>query len=373
MSTIHISPRRPGRTTRARRRAATAMAAASAAAAVALVAASSPATASPRVEHAAAPTGFAISAGFLRYTGTDGVNNVVITQTGTPTNPRFLIDDIVPIQAGTGCLPVAGDPTKVTCTLFKNAAGQAIPFQVSVRSGDDVVTNATGFGTGRGVDMIAHGETGDDVLNGATNRIANDTLDGGLGNDTLNGGPGRDTLRGRDGDDTLNGHGDADVLVGGNDTDRLFGGPGPSDDLDGGPGPDLLDGGPNRLDAVRYSSRHADVRVDLAAAGAVHGEPGEADTIVGIEDVFGGQGDDVILGDQLDNIILGKGGDDFIRGRAGADALLGNAGNDILFGNDGIPDGARDFVDGFDDFDTCDRSLADEDVAVPTCETILDI
>lgn len=52
----------------------------------------------------------------MTYTGTDLVNKPYITVTGPPTGRRFVIDDIVPIIAGGGCAPVAGDPTKVTCT-----------------------------------------------------------------------------------------------------------------------------------------------------------------------------------------------------------------------------------------------------------------
>ena len=297
----------------------------------------------------------------------------MITQTGTPTNSRFLIDDIVPIQASTGCLPVTGDPTKVTCTLFRNANGQALPFHVSVRGGDDVITNNTGFGTGRGVDMIAHGEAGHDVLNGITDRLSVETLHGGIGNDTLNGGPGDDTLRGDNGDDTLNGDGNDDTLVGGNDADNLFGGDGRSDSLDGSSGPDLLDGGPGVQDDVRYWNRDAALHLDLSEAGAVQGELGEGDTIVNIEDAFGGQGDDFISGDDADNTFIGSGGDDFLVGHGGADALLGDDGNDVLFGNDGLPDGAQDILVGLDDFDACDRSIADDDFVDPTCESILDI
>ena len=84
----------------------------------------------------------------LNYVGTDAVNDVRFTLTGT----TITVDDIVPIQAGEGCAPVAGDATKVTCVAFKEF-GDFKPLFVDVLKGADTVRNQTS-GTGAG-------ETGD--------------------------------------------------------------------------------------------------------------------------------------------------------------------------------------------------------------------
>ncbi len=176
------------------------------------------------------------------------------------------------------------------------------------------------------------GGGGDDVL--TSQRAANqgvDTLDGGPGADQLSGGPGldlmtggpgADVLRGEEGDDHLSGDGSAVPA------------PVPAD-------PDVLDGGPGR-DVVSWGGQEAPVRVDLADPGP-DGATGEGDQLVGVEDVEGGRGADVLLGDDGPNRLLagesarpeldstgdvvdGRGGNDELR----ASAQRGGAGDDVL-------------------------------------------
>ena len=95
----------------------------------------------------------------LNYVGTDAVNDVRFTLTGT----TITVDDIVPIQAGEGCAPVAGDATKVTCVAFK-AFGDFKPLFVDVLQGADTVRNQTS-GTGAGETGAGGvGALGGDVL-----------------------------------------------------------------------------------------------------------------------------------------------------------------------------------------------------------------
>jgi Ca2+-binding RTX toxin-like protein len=222
--------------------------------------------------------------------------------------------------------------------------------------------------------MLALGGEGDDQLNGAADRIAIDTLNGGPGVDILNGGPGSDSLLGGTGNDTLRGGDGDDELIGGPDADKLFGEAGPSDDLDGGTGPDLMDGGPGTGDDVFYETRTASVSVDLAVSGAVNGELGEGDTITGVEDVVGGQGSDTIFGDSADNNLIGLGGNDDLHGRVGEDALLGGDGDDILEGNNNdVRDGDRDVTVGENGVDLCDHSTDDDDFFDSTCEVVFEV
>jgi Ca2+-binding RTX toxin-like protein len=108
-----------------------------------------------------------------------------------------------------------------------------------------------------------------------------------------------------------------------------------ADRLDGGTGTDTLDAGPG-TDLVSYASRRAPISVDLRAGRG--GAAGEADSLVGFEDVTGGLGRDRLRGDAGPNVIYGgRGGNDLGRGRGGDDTLsarrsFGGGGADILDG-----------------------------------------
>ena len=134
------------------------------------------------------------------------------------------------------------------------------------------------------------------------------------------GGPGDDRLEGGQGTDDFAGGGGRDELLGGKGADSFFDG-----DRDGAageraPGPDVIDGGPGR-DHVSYLARTAPVFVDLADP-SPDGADGEGDTLVRIEDVTGGDGDDRIAGDDGANELDG--------GEGGRDRLAGRGGNDRL-------------------------------------------
>jgi hypothetical protein len=146
-------------------------------------------------------------------------------------------------------------------------------------------------------------------------------LRGGLGNDTLRGGALGDILRGEGGTDELRGNAGIDSLYDG--------------DTSGAANKDTLDGGADS-DTVVYE-RTAAVTVDLAD-NAGDGEQGENDTLIGIENVGGGSGNDTIRGDAGPNQLAGAGGDDTVEGRDGDDVLTGFTGNDTLVGGPGRDD-----------------------------------
>jgi serralysin len=309
----------------------------------------------------------------LVYSGTSADNNVHVTLVGG----SFTVDDVVPIQAGTGCAQVAGDATTVTCVAPKKR------ITVFARSGDDIVVNKTSAGA----EMNAIGSYGDDQLFGANG--VRDTLDGGSGNDTLHG---------LGGDDDLRGSHDNDRLYGGSSSDKLDGGAG-FDSLDGGDGGDLLDGGLDTVkdvidggledtpswtgdDRVSYASRSNPVTVDLAHPNLPQGEEGERDAILRVEAVSGGAGNDTLSGNAAGNSLDGNGGNDIISGEAGKDSLSGGDGDDALFPSSGVygaaPDGEADIMDcGFigqsdgEPSDTAFRVLADDDFVID-CATVID-
>jgi Ca2+-binding RTX toxin-like protein len=169
------------------------------------------------------------------------------------------------------------------------------------------------------------GGSGDDVLIGEP--FANE-LNGLGGDDELRGGLGTDTLRGGNGEDLLRGDEDNDSLDGENGDDVLKGGD-VNDTLDGGPGADVLNGGPNALagDTATYESRSEKVTVTIGSGtgddgGASDGISGERDTVKGtIENLTGGDGNDVLTGSEVNNLFLGGPGADTINGLAGEDTM----------------------------------------------------
>ncbi|MEG3846345.1 calcium-binding protein [Microcoleus sp. herbarium19] len=150
-------------------------------------------------------------------------------------------------------------------------------------------------------------------------------INGTNGNDNLNGTSGNDTLRG----------------LGGND--NLFG---------GFFGNDLLDGG-NGNDTATYLGFSNNINASLETNKATFF--GGSGTFIGIENLIGGNNQDVLIGNEVSNRIDGSAGGDNISGRGGDDFLIGGAGFDILrgeLGNDNLRGGDdTDLLDGGDGAD----------------------
>jgi len=218
------------------------------------------------------------------------------------------------------------------------------------------------FDGGNGNELL-FGGNGDDRLNGGKD---NDLLLGGNGNDLLSGDSGNDIVVGDAGDDSLNGGSGDDLLTGGAGNDRIDGGIGTDmalycgaianyqilrfadgtvriqDMRAGSPdGTDVLTGveflqfadarvATSSLpitDTVDYSWTTQGVTVDLTAGTATGPEIG-SQTLVGIRNVIGGSGDDVILGDANANNLYGGDGNDLLAGGPGDDRLDGGNGLD---------------------------------------------
>ncbi|MFN7306772.1 MAG: calcium-binding protein, partial [Acetobacteraceae bacterium] len=124
-----------------------------------------------------------------------------------------------------------------------------------------------------------------------------------IGTDSINGLAGNDSIDGSAGNDTLN----------------------------GGLGNDTLVGGANN-DWASYGDAPGSITVNLFT-GASSGADG-ADSLVGIENVLGGNGNDNLGGDGNANILDGGNGDDQLTGGAGADTLIGGAGSDWVVYSD---------------------------------------
>ena len=238
------------------------------------------------------------------------------------------------------------------------------------------------------------GDGSDNVIDGGA---GNDLLSGGAGNDRLDGGAGLDiasyaevttnltinlTLTtaqsmGSAGNDTLI---SIEGLIGGSGNDSLTGN---SDNniLEGGLGNDRLDGGAG-LDVASFAGLTAGIEIDLSNFSGTITTALGTDTLISIEGLIGGSGNDVLKAGATATYLDGGAGNDFLGGSAFADTLIGGAGddgiaagagNDSLDGGDGddtllgqagddtISGGAgRDFIDGGDGADTINAGDAND-------------
>jgi Ca2+-binding RTX toxin-like protein len=182
-------------------------------------------------------------------------------------------------------------------------------------AGSDFGPGEDGFGGGN-VSGNDDDDNDDIVLPGANQGSSNTPSGGGIvgtsGPDVLNGTAGSDVITGGAGDDT--------VYAGAGD-DTIIGGTGLGNDYyDGGTGDDWL----------HYPSSSTGITVDLGY-GEAYGIETESDTLVNVEHVLGGSGDDTLWGSSDDNSLLGGGGNDTIDGGDGNDTLIGGAGFDIAY------------------------------------------
>ena len=147
--------------------------------------------------------------------------------------------------------------------------------------------------------FTVNGNAGDDIVNGGT-FASGLTLNGGAGNDQVTGGVGNDTLNGGDGNDTINGNAGIDLLT--------------------------------------YASTATGVTVNLTTVAAQNTVGSGADTISGIESLFGTPANDTLTGSATANSISGSGGDDLLVGGDGDDTLNGGDGADtVSYSTSGVP------------------------------------
>lgn len=248
----------------------------------------------------------------LSFAATPGERNRIVVAKVDSNRPPTLVlrDEGALLQAGRGCTAIDANTASCVANYVSIDAGD----------GDDTVTLARGVGDDQYSNYTPYVRGGDgaDVLTGRGEIV------GGPGNDTLTcpepcagsllaGGAGDDVLRGGNAADVLSGDGDGAAFIDAIDLKLTESGPGGNDRIDGGGGRDRLS----------FEGRASGVMADLAA-GTATGAGGEQDFLAGIEDVIGGDGDDMLLGDAAANQLEGDAGDDRISGRAGDDYLLGD-------------------------------------------------
>ena len=264
-------------------------------------------------------------------------------------------NDVLDGGTGSDTVEYGNLATGITVTISANA-----PVTIMVADGDtDVLTSIENITGGMGADLFV-GDAGANILDGDA---GNDTLSGRGDNDTLHGGMGVDqadysyVTTGFTA--TLNAIGPATVVAGAGDTDILLfvedivGGAG--DDvlsgdrarnvIDGGAGNDTLLGAYNNdlmvggagSDVADYSYLATGFTASIDSGGTVTVAVAavDTDTLVSIEGIRGGAGNDTLFGDAAANMLAGGGGNDTLSGRGGNDVLDGGAGADVLAGGEG--------------------------------------
>ncbi|WP_183094631.1 proprotein convertase P-domain-containing protein [Nocardioides stalactiti] len=240
--------------------------------------------------------------------------------------------------------------------------------------GDDTFLQASpadpgdSFDGGTGTDLISYASRtadlkltlgnglDDDGATGETDGLVNvENATTGSGGDLIVGTPLANLLIGGSGDDEIRDGGGADTVQGGAGSDRFVQG----STSDAG---DRFDGG-SGVDALSYELRTAAVSVTLATGPNDEGAAGEGDGAVGMENIFGGSGADVLFGTALGNLIHGGLGNDDLKGFGGGDLLFGGNGGDDLHTLDGIS--GNDTADGGDGNDTATTDAGDVRVSIP--------
>ncbi len=150
-----------------------------------------------------------------------------------------------------------------------------------------------------------------------------------------------DVLQGTSGQDMLMGLAGDDSVDGGLGDDQLMGGAG-NDLLTGAMGNDVMDGGAGSDRAYFTGTGAATVNLSLTIAQTTgYG----TDTIVNVEHVTSGTGNDQLTGSDQNNNLVSGAGNDTLSGGLGIDTLDGGIGTDWLdggVGSDSMSGGAND-------------------------------
>ena len=274
----------------------------------------------------------------------DNLANALNGGNGNDTLSGGLGVDTLTGGAGTDTVSYVGETDALVISL---ATGTTQRGSAAAPVEDVLVTIEDVIG-GSGSDSIT-GSTGNNVLDGGAG-IGNDSIDGGSGNDTILGRDGNDQLFGGVGANSIDGGAGNDTIVGGTGNDTLLGGDGNDsfsyafgdgvNSFNGGTGTDSLSitgtAGNDALsvvfngtsitsftggtisgiesitadlsagtDTLSYAGTTVDVSVDLTA----HTASGFA-SLLGVENVTGGTGNDTLTGDAAANILAGGVGND---------------------------------------------------------------
>ncbi|MGB0747408.1 MAG: VCBS domain-containing protein, partial [Magnetospiraceae bacterium] len=251
-------------------------------------------------------------------------------------------DDFVFLSSAGGGLDIITDFTGGSDLLIIDSAGFG---GIGTVDGSNFVTNPAGNASADGNTRFIYDQAADELWYDADGtggiapvQIAVFTNDPNLDNTDFQVEVNYNNILGTAGAELLVGTAGADSIsaLSGDDT------------LRGLTGNDILDGGAGN-DYASYNTSPGAVNVNLLAGTAQDGY-GTTDTLINIERVRGGTGNDTIQGDANNNRVLGGGGADSIVGDAGGDYLRGQQGDDTVRGGSGddtiIGDTGDDSLDG---------------------------
>ncbi len=161
----------------------------------------------------------------------------------------------------------------------------------------------------------------------ATGNAFNNIIIGNTGNNIIEGGAGNDTMNGTLGDDTY------------------------TFNLASALGNDIINESANSgSDNLKFIS-NTSIKVDLSITTNQSVNTNLVLTVMNIENVTGGNGNDTITGNSISNILIGGAGNDILTGGAGNDILTGGTGKDIFsFGGSGFVSVAAIGIDKIQDF-----------------------
>ncbi|NDC58817.1 MAG: hypothetical protein EBZ50_08355, partial [Alphaproteobacteria bacterium] len=267
-----------------------------------------------------------------KVTYTDGQGFRVTVDSNATTIVSAINNGVAPLTV-TGTAAVG---QTLTATLGADPDGAATGVAIAwFRGATQIATGATYVLTAADVGAVMHAEaTYTDAQTFAETAISANTavvvagggivFNGGAGNETINGTAFADTLNGNAGNDTITGLAGSDTVNGGAGTDTLV--------ATVGDGNDSYDGGAG-VDTYTLAGTTADATVNLTLGTATSADTG-ADTLVGVENVIGGSGADLLTGDANANTLNGGAGNDTLDGgAAGADTLIGGLGDDTFIIN----------------------------------------
>lgn len=217
----------------------------------------------------------------------------------------YVIDDVVPITAGSGCAyPSDADHTKVSCEVTTlESQDPYATLRMALGDGGDTVTYTNNTDQAYYFAAIDLG-AGKDTLTETPGVQGND-VNGGDGDDTLTV-DAYTVVRGGGGNDTIHA-GEGTIAQGNNGNDTIYSS-GEDSAADGGAGDDVIRGGADRQ--------------------SLSGDDGD-------DEIYGGPGHDFLYGGKGDDILYGESGDDTIYGNSGDDELYGGPGQDTLSGGPG--------------------------------------
>lgn len=268
-------------------------------------------------------------AGIDTMIGGDGSDSYVVRDVGdtvTETNNDSISggQDYVNSYLASYTLPANVEGGGIMLTSAANLTGNSLNNFLAAGQGDNIIDGGDGIDT---VDYHNNAVTGSTGVTIDLTSVAQNT--GGSGLDTLlniegvRGTDYADSLTGNAGNNHLDGHDGNDTLLGGDGDDMLSETTG-DDSINGGAGTDTLS----------YYETSVALTINLNITAAQNTGAGN-DTIIGIENLIGGQGHDNLLGNSQNNMLQGMAGNDTLDGADGNDFLDGGTGADYMVGGDG--------------------------------------